>query len=127
VADLSAEVEGPEKLLLLSAADASRLADALDLPPGVAVEESTPTHLEVTAAGVDKAGALARVCRDLGIASDRVAAMGDGRNDRTMLEWAGTPIAPANASPEVLAVADLVTPSNDHDAVASAVDRLFPA
>jgi hypothetical protein len=53
--------------------------------------------------------------------------MGDGRNDRSMLEWAGTSIAPANGHPDALAVADLVVPSNDEDAVARAVDLLFPS
>jgi hypothetical protein len=127
VADLSAEGEGPEKLLLLSDLPAPGLADSLDLPPGVVVVESTPTHFEVTAAGVDKETALARVCRGLGIARNEVAAMGDGRNDRSMLEWAGTSISPANGHPDVLAVADLVVPSNDEDAVARAVDLLFPS
>ncbi len=41
-----------------------------------------------------------------------------------MLAWAGRGVAVANAHPEVLAIADEVTASNDEDGVALVLERL---
>ena len=46
-------------------------------------------------------------------------------NDVSMLEWAGSGIAVANAHAEVLAVADEITSSNDEDVVALVLERLL--
>ncbi|MGB3414972.1 MAG: HAD family hydrolase [Microbacteriaceae bacterium] len=45
--------------------------------------------LDITPHGVNKATALEQVRLDLGIAREEVYAIGDGRNDVEMLEWAG--------------------------------------
>ena len=45
-------------------------------------------------------------------------------NDLPMLAWAGRAVAVANAHPEVLALADEVTASNDDDGVALVLERL---
>lgn len=50
-------------------------------------------------------------------------AVGDQLNDIEMLKWAGTGIAMGNAHPEVMAVADWVTASNDEDGCAIALER----
>jgi Cof subfamily protein (haloacid dehalogenase superfamily) len=81
--------------------------------------------LEISAAGVSKASALARVCVQRGIDRSDVVAFGDMPNDLPMLEWAGYSVAVANAHPEVLAVADEVTASNDDAGVARVLERLF--
>jgi Cof subfamily protein (haloacid dehalogenase superfamily) len=93
-------------------------------------ETATPTWstaglVEISAAGVTKAAALARVCDRLGIAAADVVAFGDMPNDLALLEWAGTSYAVANADPQVLAVADHVTASNDDDGVALALTGIF--
>ncbi len=75
---------------------------------------------------MDKADALRRLCLRRGLGPDRVAAIGDGRNDMGMLAFVGIAVAPANAHPEVLAAADMVTASNDEDGVAEALARLVP-
>ena len=124
VADLSVEVEGPDKILLL--AHVPDIAHAVRVPAGLVALASTPTHLEVTRADVDKGDALRRLCIARGIEPDDVAAMGDGRNDLGMLAFAGIAVAPANAHPEVRAMADLITASNDEDGVAEALARLVP-
>lgn len=126
VAVLADEVAGPDKLLLLAPADRTGLLRAVVVPDGLLAVASTPTHLEVTGAGIDKVGALARLCARRGIVPARVAAMGDGRNDLAMLRFAGLAVAPANAVPEVRAIADLVVSSNDEDAVAEALAALVP-
>jgi Cof subfamily protein (haloacid dehalogenase superfamily) len=86
---------------------------------------STQGLVEISAAGVTKAAALARVCDRLGIAATEVVAFGDMPNDLALLEWAGTSYAVANADPSVLAVVDHVTASNDDDGVAEALAGIY--
>jgi hypothetical protein len=43
-----------------------------------------------------------------------------------MLAFAGVAVAPANAHPDVLAAADLITASNDEDGVATALGQVVP-
>ena len=81
--------------------------------------------LEISAAGVSKASALARVCTDRDIDSSEVIAFGDMPNDLAMLKWAGHAVAVANAHAAVLAAADEVTASNDDAGVARVLERLF--
>lgn len=127
VADLTAQVEGPDKLLVIApdAAPETLAALAAAVPGGLQAQTSNPTYLEITRADVDKASALRRLCELRGIPAEAVVAMGDGMNDLGMFAFAGTSVAPANARPEVLAVADLVTGSNDDDGVASALQALL--
>jgi Cof subfamily protein (haloacid dehalogenase superfamily) len=80
--------------------------------------------VEISAAGVTKAFALARLCRRLGIAASEVVAVGDMPNDLPMLEWAGASVAVANADQAVLDAADEVTASNTDDGVARVLERL---
>jgi hypothetical protein len=83
--------------------------------------------LEVAAAGVDKASALAWLCAQRSLTPHHVVAVGDMINDLAMLRWAGRSIAVANAHPEVLAVVDEVVGSNDEDGVAAIIERLLQA
>jgi hydroxymethylpyrimidine pyrophosphatase-like HAD family hydrolase len=80
--------------------------------------------VEISAAGVTKGAALGDLCAELGIDSGETIAFGDMPNDVSMLEWAGRGVAVANAHPDVLAVADEVTASNDEDGVALVLERL---
>ncbi len=73
-----------------------------------------------------KKNALAQLCADFGIPSERVLAIGDSRNDVPMLRWAGTGVAMANALPEVRQAVAHVTASNDRDGVAKAIERFCP-
>jgi Cof subfamily protein (haloacid dehalogenase superfamily) len=81
--------------------------------------------LEVSAAGVSKASALARLCEQRGIAAADVVAFGDMPNDLPMLAWAGTAYAVANAHPAVLTAVKLHAASNDDDGVAQVLEELF--
>ena len=126
VADLSVEREGPDKLLLLAHSPGQDITELVTVPEGLVALASTPTHLEVTRADVDKADALSRLCARHRISPDQVVAIGDGRNDLGMLAFAGVAVAPANAHPDVRAAADLITASNDEEGVARALDRLVP-
>jgi Cof subfamily protein (haloacid dehalogenase superfamily) len=88
------------------------------------VTHSGSEFVEVAAAGVTKARALADYCAELGIVASQVLAFGDMPNDLPMLSWAGRGIAVANAHPEVIACAVEVTGSNDEDGVACVLERL---
>jgi Cof subfamily protein (haloacid dehalogenase superfamily) len=81
--------------------------------------------IEMTARGVSKGSALARVAADLGIGPEAVVAFGDMPNDTEMLRWAGLGVAMGNAHPAVKAAADEVTATNDEDGVALVVERLL--
>ena len=93
-------------------------------------ERATTTHsgapfIEMAAAGVDKAWALAALCSRAGIFPGEVIAFGDMPNDVPMLQWAGHSVAVANAHPEVVTHAREVTLSNEEDGVAVVLDRLL--
>jgi Cof subfamily protein (haloacid dehalogenase superfamily) len=66
---------------------------------------STPDYLEFTSGNSDKAGALSFMADRLGVPRAQVAAAGDGRNDASMLRWAGLGVAVEGSQPEVLAAA----------------------
>jgi Cof subfamily protein (haloacid dehalogenase superfamily) len=83
--------------------------------------------VEISAAGVTKAFALERLCHRLGIAAAEVVAVGDMPNDLAMLNWAGTAVAVANATQEVLDAADEVTAANTDDGVALLLERILAA
>lgn len=80
--------------------------------------------LELSAAGVTKAFGLERLAAEHGMGPEDVVAFGDMPNDVPMLVWAGHAVAVANAHPDVIAVADEVTATNDEDGVAQVVERL---
>ena len=82
-------------------------------------------YFEYTAPGIDKAVALTGALGKLGIDASEVVAFGDGQNDRSMLAWAGTGVAMANAVDETKAVAQMVTLSNNEDGIAVALDKLL--
>jgi Cof subfamily protein (haloacid dehalogenase superfamily) len=66
---------------------------------------SMPTYLEVTNPDADKRQALAWLCQRFGVAREQAVAVGDGRNDQPMIEWAGRGFAVEGAAPEVVAAA----------------------
>lgn len=77
--------------------------------------------LDIAPDGVNKATALERVRKLLRIPRSRVLAIGDGRNDIDMLEWAsvkGRGVAMGQAPDEVRAAASEVTSTDREDGVA---------
>jgi Cof subfamily protein (haloacid dehalogenase superfamily) len=86
---------------------------------------SMPTYLEFTSIESDKAHALAFLCERLGIPQDQTVAVGDGRNDVTMIEWAGLGVAVEGAEPEVIAAADRTVPGPGHGGIQQLADVLI--
>jgi Cof subfamily protein (haloacid dehalogenase superfamily) len=99
--------------------------------PAVNTSMASLTHssidglLEISAVGVTKATTLAILLADRSLTASDVLAFGDMPNDLDMLAWAGHGVAVANAHPDVLAVVDEVTASNDDDGVAEVLERVF--
>jgi Cof subfamily protein (haloacid dehalogenase superfamily) len=89
----------------------------------LAVVRSHALFGELTALGVNKGAALARLAAHLGIAREDVIAIGDHENDIPMLEWAGLGLAMGNAIPAAQAAADVVIPSVSDNGVAWAIAR----
>ncbi len=90
---------------------------------GIEVAGALGNNVEVNGAGVHKGAALAVLGERLGISPEEMLAFGDGSNDITMLQMAGTGIAVANAQPEVREAADGIAGSNDEDGVARYIER----
>lgn len=92
--------------------------------PGVQASTSGAPFLEVAAEGVTKAEGLQRLCGALDVDREEVVAFGDNNNDVEMLQWAGWGVAMGNALPEVAALADETTATNDEDGLAVVLERL---
>ena len=81
--------------------------------------------LEVASHRSGKWARLHEIARSEGIEAAEIAAIGDDTNDAEMLESAGLGIAMANAPAAVRALADHVTPSNDDDGAARAIEQFL--
>jgi Cof subfamily protein (haloacid dehalogenase superfamily) len=91
------------------------------------VATSVPTYLEFTSVESDKASALAFLCQRLGIPQDQCVAVGDGRNDASMIAWAGLGVAVEGSPDEVIAAADRTIPAPGHGGIKQLADVLIGA
>jgi hypothetical protein len=83
--------------------------------------------VELLPLGLSKATGLSLAARRLGATAARTIAFGDMPNDVPMFRWAGHGVAMANAHPDLKAVADEITLSNDEDGIAVVLERLLDA
>ncbi|MGH1555450.1 HAD family hydrolase [Streptomyces sp. L7] len=89
------------------------------------VTMSGPGTVELQPLGITKATGLALAARHLGLTPSDTIAFGDMPNDIPMFDWAAHGVAMANAHPELKAVADEVTKSNEDDGIAVVLERLL--
>ncbi len=89
----------------------------------VIVTQARPQFLEITHMEATKGIALRHLAEEAGIEREDVAAIGDSLNDISMLEYAGTGVAVANARKEVKKVAQVITLSNLDDGVAHFIEN----
>ncbi len=82
--------------------------------------------LDLSPVGVSKASGLALVAEQLGVAQADVLAVGDGRNDIEMLQWAGRGVAMGQAVEEVREAADATTATVYDDGVVVELERWWP-
>lgn len=95
------------------------LAQRIISPSKATVTSAGFGFIELCPPGVDKATGLATAAAAVGVEPAEALVFGDMPNDVPMFEWAGwRRVAVANAHPEVRAVADDVTLTNDEDGVA---------
>ncbi len=116
---------GATKLIARQSGRSSeQLRDVLGerLSPLVDITVSGPDWIEFAKHGVSKASGILEVCRILQIDPDEVAAVGDQRNDLTMLRLVGHPLTVANAHPELFDLAGEVLPHHNHSGFAAIVD-----
>ncbi len=85
---------------------------------------SMPTYLEFTSVRSDKAAALRFLCERFGVPREQTVAVGDGRNDATMIAWAGLGLAVEGSPPEVLAVAQRTIPGPGGGGIKELADLL---
>ena len=82
-------------------------------------------NLEASPANITKGSGLIELCDFLNINIDETVAIGDASNDTEILQTAGLAAAMGNASDEIKKLADFVTPDNDSDGVATAIEKIF--
>ena len=116
------EAMGPTtpKLVIVSTPETleSTLPDARSRWKGrLNVATSTSDYLEFTSAESDKASALRFMSDRLGVDQAETVAVGDGRNDASMIAWAGLGVAVEGSPSEVLAAADRTIAGPGHGGI----------
>lgn len=106
---------------LPSASVAASLAEAGISPEHASVSYGAPDVLDITPPGIDKGTGVARLLAQLGISVSQVIGFGDAPNDLPMFGQLGVAIAVANAHPDVIAAADVITTTVDDDGFARAL------
>lgn len=91
---------------------------------GVSYAVGWTAWLDLAPEGVTKASGLESVRRVLGVRPEATYAVGDGRNDVEMIQWAAHGAVMASAPPEVLALADEVLPDVSQDGLVQLLRRL---
>jgi hypothetical protein len=81
--------------------------------------------LEVFSPRADKWLMACAAANRLGVARDRIVALGDGLNDLELIRNAPLGVAMANADARILGIAAARTASHDADGVAVAVEALL--
>jgi HAD superfamily hydrolase (TIGR01484 family) len=107
-----------------SEADFVALAQRLGLH-GVSYFVGWTAWLDIAPEGVDKSTGLKVALAESGLEPVDLLAIGDGRNDVEMLQFAGRGVAMGDAPPEVQAAADLVTKAVTEDGAALELNRWF--
>ncbi len=86
---------------------------------------SNPGFLEITAPDVSKASGLQTVIETLGATVREMVCVGDGDNDRLMIQQAGWGVAMGNGVPALKECADQVVATNDQDGLLEVMQWLL--
>jgi len=128
VSSIPEVLRGPPVKKILFMADPnyvqSELATFLEeelIDSGAQLCQAVPNMLEVVPQGVNKWVGMQKLLNHMGLQPDEMMAIGDGLNDLELIQNAGFGVAMANAVPQVLGSADVVSTSNDEDGVADAI------
>ena len=85
------------------------------------------TYLEFLPADTDKGICLHTLRQQAELQGRTIVAIGDYTNDIGLLREADIGVAVGNALPEVKAVADIITRTNDEHALADLIERIIPS
>ena len=104
-----------------------KLQDKLrnELGNKLSIYRSESFFLEIMSLNIDKALSINELLKILKIDKKDLICIGDGFNDKSMIEFAGLGIAMENAKQEVKDVADFITKSNNDDGVAFAIEKFI--
>ncbi len=89
------------------------------------IVQSSPFFLEILHPGVTKGNAIKQLAEKLSIQREKIVCIGDGKNDLSMVEYAGCGVAMANAVPSIKEIAKFHTMSNNGNGVAYAIEKLI--
>ncbi len=89
------------------------------------ISKSLPFFLEFASPEVSKGSGLAFVAERVGFSLERTIGIGDGENDRELLQWAGYGVAVANAHASLLEIADWVCPPAEEEGVAQVIEGML--
>lgn len=126
------ELMGLEWIKIVLCADHGTLSEAAAAVDAMGAKNhyetffSGNTYFELLDVGISKGSALSAIAALPQYRGKRFASIGDHNNDAYMFRAGDLGIAVANASPECLAQADVVTVDNDSFAVAEAIRRIIP-
>ena len=116
----------PNKLLaMVQPEDALALADKYrkEYEGKLSLTRSQPFMAEFTAYGLSKGVAVEKVCAMHGLDREEIICVGDADNDISMIEYAGLGVAVMNAMETTKAHADVISVSNNHDAIAWIIEN----
>lgn len=92
----------------------------------ISFEYTAPYFIEFMKKGTNKANGLEAALKVLNIPRAHTIAFGDGENDLSLIQYAGTGIAMDNATANIKEHADLQTHSNDENGIATFLEeKLF--
>lgn len=88
------------------------------------VTHSLPMFCEVEAIGAGKDLAVEHLANSLGIDRSEVIAVGDGKGDQSMIEWAGLGVAVEGGHVDAVAAADTLVGSPEQSGLSRFLDEL---
>ena len=91
----------------------------------LSIFRSEEYFLEIMHAGISKSDSLDAILPVLGVKRENTICCGDSYNDISMIEYAGVGVAMGNAKPEVKAVADYITATNDEDGLVEVIKKFI--
>ena len=89
------------------------------------IARSAETCVDMAKKGVSKGGALKVLAQRLGLQPEEIVAIGDGENDKEMLQYAGFSVAMGNAPQELKDIADMVTGTSTEAGLGKALWKIF--
>lgn len=94
-----------------------------DLGTRASIVRSQTYYIDVTHPDANKGVVVGTLSRLLDVPADRVLTIGDMPSDTLMFRKSGVSVAMGNAEPEVKALAQFVTDSNEAEGFAKAIER----